>query len=52
MALDIMVGQENFQAVINIEEGRIESYEEGRIYTERTCGSFLPSVKFTQKVRL
>ena len=47
MALDNMVDQENFHTVINIEEGRIESY----VYTERTCGPFVPSV-FSQKVWL
>ena len=48
MALDNMPDQENVNAGLNIEEGRIESH----VYTDRTCGSFLPSVKFTQKVRL
>eukprot|EP00253_Pinus_taeda_P000657 PITA_00657 len=46
MALDNMPDQENANAVRNIEEGRIESH----VYTERTCGSFLPSVTFAQKV--
>jgi len=45
MALDNMP-EENFNSVRNIEEGRTESY----VYTERTCGSLLPSVKFAQKV--
>ena len=47
MALDNMVDQENFHAVINIEEGRIESY----VYIERTCGLFVPSM-FAQNVQL
>lgn len=46
MALDNMPEQVNANSVRNIEEGRVESY----VYTERTCGSFLPSVVFAQKV--
>eukprot|EP00253_Pinus_taeda_P000816 PITA_00816 len=46
MALDNMPEQVNANSVRNIEEGRVESY----VYTKRTCGSFLPSVVFAQKV--
>lgn len=46
MALDNMPEQVNANSVRNIEDGRVESY----VYTERTCGSFLPSVVFAQKV--